>query len=269
MPRGAIIDGKLDEILPVDLKDPAQVQEFVNHSWYQCADETARACTPSTASPSPTSCSATSTKGTRTDIKDIDESAKYSWIKSPRWRGHAMEVGPLARYVIGYAIGPARVCKEPVDNGAEDGCDVHAAALFATLGRTAARGLEASWAAAEMRYFFDKLMANLKAGEPRHRQHRQLGARAPGRRRPRAPGYCEAPRGALGHWIKIKDTKIDDYQCVVPTTWNASPRDAKGQIGAFEASLMNTAGSAEPDQPLEILRTIHSFDPVPGLLPRT
>jgi hydrogenase large subunit len=73
-------------------------------------------------------------------------------------------------------------------------------------------------------------------------------------------GYCEAPRGALGHWIKIKDTRIDNYQCVVPTTWNAGPRDHRGQIGAYEAALMNTA-MAKPDEPLEILRTIHSFDP--------
>jgi hydrogenase large subunit len=73
-------------------------------------------------------------------------------------------------------------------------------------------------------------------------------------------GPCEAPRGALGHWIKIKNTKIDLYQAVVPTTWNGGPRDAKGQLGAYEASLLNTP-MANPEQPLEILRTIHSFDP--------
>jgi hydrogenase large subunit len=73
-------------------------------------------------------------------------------------------------------------------------------------------------------------------------------------------GYCEAPRGALGHWVKIRDTRIDTWQAVVPTTWNASPRDPKGQMGAYEASLLGTP-MAVPDQPLEILRTIHSFDP--------
>ena len=108
-------------------------------------------------------------------------------------------------------------------------------------------------------YFFDKLMVNLKAGdfatanvdswEPRTWPAAAQGA-----------GYCEAPRGALGHWIKIKDTKIDNYQCVVPTTWNAGPRDLQNQIGAYEAALMNTP-MAKPDEPLEILRTIHSFDP--------
>lgn len=78
--------------------------------------------------------------------------------------------------------------------------------------------------------------------------------------RAKGAGFTEAPRGALGHWIKIKDTKIDNYQCVVPTTWNGGPRDPKGQIGAFEAALMNTP-LAVADQPLEILRTLHSFDP--------
>jgi hydrogenase large subunit len=137
--------------------------------------------------------------------------------------------------------------------------DVPITALFSTLGRTAARGLEASWAAHKMRHFFDKLMVNLKAGnfstanvdswEPSTWPAAAQGA-----------GYCEAPRGALGHWIKIKDTRIDNYQCVVPTTWNAGPRDTRNQIGAYEAALMNTP-MAKPDEPLEILRTIHSFDP--------
>ncbi|MEQ1807167.1 MAG: nickel-dependent hydrogenase large subunit, partial [Burkholderiaceae bacterium] len=196
-------------------------------------------------------------KGTKTAIQELDESAKYSWIKSPRWRGQAMEVGPLARYVIGYALGRPEF-KEPVDMVLKK-LDVPLTALFSTLGRTAARGLECSWAAHKMRHFFDKLMGNLKAGnfatanvdswEPKTWPALAQGA-----------GFCEAPRGALGHWIKIKDTRIDNYQCVVPTTWNAGPRDHKGRIGAYEAALMNTV-MAKPDEPLEILRTIHSFDP--------
>jgi hydrogenase large subunit len=108
--------------------------------------------------------------------------------------------------------------------------------------------------------FFDKLMANLKAGDTSPPPTSTSGTPPPGRRRPKGAGFTEAPRGALGHWIKIKDTKIDNYQCVVPTTWNGSPRDTKGQIGAYEASLMNTP-LAKADEPLEILRTLHSFDP--------
>jgi hydrogenase large subunit len=168
-----------------------------------------------------------------------------------------MEVGPLARYVIGYAMGQAEF-KEPVEMVLKK-LDVPVTALFSTLGRTAARGLECQWAAGKMRYFFNKLMGNLKAGnfatanvdkwDPSSWASEAKGA-----------GYCEAPRGALGHWIRIRNTKIDNYQCIVPTTWNAGPRDPKNQIGAYEASLMNTK-MAVPNQPLEILRTIHSFDP--------
>ena len=74
-------------------------------------------------------------------------------------------------------------------------------------------------------------------------------------------GYLDAPRGALGHWVQIADGKISRYQCVVPSTWNCSPRDAKGQMGPYEAALMDHHPLVKPDQPLEILRTIHSFDP--------
>jgi hypothetical protein len=102
-------------------------------------------------------------KGTSTNIEQIDEGGKYSWIKAPRWKGHAMEVGPLARYIIGY-VQKKPEFKEPVDMVLKK-LDLPLTALFSTLGRTAARGLEASWAAHKMRYFQDKLMANLKAGD--------------------------------------------------------------------------------------------------------
>jgi hydrogenase large subunit len=166
-------------------------------------------------------------------------------------------VGPLARYLVAYARGNAEI-KEQVD-GLLKTLDVPVTALFSTLGRTAARGLEAQWAARRMKDFHAELVANIKAGdsstanttlwEPKSWPAECKGA-----------GPCEAPRGALGHWIRIKDTRIANYQCVVPTTWNGGPRDARGQIGAFEAALMNTP-MAVPEQPLEILRTIHSFDP--------
>ncbi len=256
LPRGAIINGKLDEIHPVDLNDPEQIQEFVAHSWYKYPDET-KGLHPFDGVTEPSFVLGPNTKGTKTNIKELDEGGKYSWIKAPRWRGHAMEVGPLARYIIGYAQKNPEF-KEPVDALLKE-LDVPVTALFSTLGRTAARGLECQWAAHKMSYFFDKLMTNLKAGdlntaniekwEPSTWPKEAMGA-----------GFTEAPRGALGHWIRIKDTKIDNYQCVVPTTWNGGPRDHKGQIGAFEAALMDTP-VAKADEPLEILRTLHSFDP--------
>ena len=256
LPRGAIIGGNLNEVHDVDLRDPAQIQEFVTHSWYRYSDED-KGLHPFDGVTEPRFELGSKTKGTRTHIENLDESAKYSWIKAPRWKGHAMEVGPLARYIIGYAKGMPAI-KEPVDQLlGELGLPV--TALFSTLGRTAARGLEAQYCAHQMRHFQDKLVKNIKAGDlatanvAKWEPH-TWPAEAKG------VGTTEAPRGALGHWVKVKDGKIDNYQCIVPTTWNGSPRDPKGNIGAFEAALMNTP-MAKPEEPLEILRTLHSFDP--------
>ncbi|MGL4408572.1 MAG: nickel-dependent hydrogenase large subunit [Zoogloea sp.] len=256
LPRGAIIGGDLTKIHEVDIKDPEQVQEFVAHSWYKYADET-KGLHPWDGVTEPHFELGKNTKGTKTKIENLDEAGKYSWIKAPRWRGHAMEVGPLARYVIGY-VQKNPEFKEPVDKLLSD-LGLPLQAIFSTLGRTAARGLEASWAAHKSRYFFNKLMANLKAGDL---NTANIDKWDPSKwpAECKGAGFTEAPRGALGHWIRIKDGRIDNYQAVVPTTWNGGPRDDKGQIGAFEASLLNTP-VAKPDEPLEILRTLHSFDP--------
>ncbi|MCG8429046.1 MAG: nickel-dependent hydrogenase large subunit [Chromatiales bacterium] len=256
LPRGAIINGNLNEVLDVDVRDPEQVQEFVAHSWYKYADES-KGLHPWDGVTEPNYELGPNTKGTRTHIEEIDENAKYSWIKAPRWRGHAMEVGPLARYIIGYAKGIPDF-KEPVDKLLTD-LQLPTSALFSTLGRTAARGLEASYCAHKMRYFQDKMMANLKAGDL-STANVEKWEPSTWPKECKGVGTTEAPRGALGHWVKIKDTRIDNYQCVVPTTWNGSPRDPQGNIGAFEAALMNTKVEVA-DQPLEILRTLHSFDP--------
>ncbi|MFD2113102.1 nickel-dependent hydrogenase large subunit [Thiorhodococcus fuscus] len=256
LPRGAIINGNLNEIHDVDLRDPEQIQEFVAHSWFTYADES-RGLHPWDGVTEPNFALGPNTKGTRTRIEEIDENAKYSWIKAPRWRGHAMEVGPLARWVIGYAQGNPEF-KEPVEKVLTD-LQLPVSALFSTLGRTAARGLEGSWAAHKMRYFQDKLMANLKAGDSNTANVDKWDPKT-WPKEAKGVGTTEAPRGALGHWVVIKDGKIDNYQAVVPTTWNGSPRDPAGNIGAFEAALMNTP-VAKADEPLEILRTLHSFDP--------
>ena len=168
-----------------------------------------------------------------------------------------MEVGPLARYVIGYMQGNEEI-KDQVDRTLRH-LDLPIDALFSTLGRTAARGLEASWAAKKQRYFLDKLIANIKAGDSSTANTESFDP-STWPSEIKGVGFTEAPRGALGHWIKIKDQKIDNYQCVVPTTWNGSPRDNQGNIGAFEASLLNTQVEVA-EEPVEILRTLHSFDP--------
>ena len=256
MPRGAIINGDLSKVHEVDLTDPEQIKEFIPHSWYRYPDESL-GLHPWDGVTEPNYRLGPKTKGSRTHIEELDESNKYSWIKAPRWRGHAMEVGPLARYVIGYAQGNKEITEQL--NFVLKTLDVPVTALFSTLGRTAARGLEAQWAAGKLRYFMDKMMANIKSGDlatanvtkwdPETWPNSVKGV-----------GFTEAPRGALGHWLKIENTRIANYQCVVPTTWNGSPRDEQGNIGAFEAALMNTRVE-RPEEPVEILRTLHSFDP--------
>ena len=157
----------------------------------------------------------------------------------------------------GYAMGRKDI-KEIVD-GALHKLNVPLTALFSTLGRTAARGLEAQWAAERLVSSVDDLYVNIRNGD--------INTANTEKWEPdtwpsvaKGVGRCEAPRGALGHWLVIKDKKIANYQCVVPSTWNGSPRDPKGNIGAYEASLLDTP-MVDPQKPLEVLRTIHSFDP--------
>ncbi|MBI4998395.1 MAG: nickel-dependent hydrogenase large subunit, partial [Rhodocyclales bacterium] len=259
LPRGAIIGGNLSKVHEVDLKDPEQIQEFVNHSWYKYADES-KGLHPFDGVTEPYyKPEGPNFKGTRTRIENLDESAKYSWIKAPRWRGHAVEVGPLSRMVLGYVQGKQYPFIKDTIDAVLKKLDVPVTALFSTLGRTAARGIECLYCADLQVSQFDKLMANIKAGDSSTANVEKWDP-STWPKEAKGAGFTEAPRGALGHWIKIKDGKIDNYQCIVPTTWDGSPRDGKGQIGAFEASLMNTP-LAKADEPLEILRTLHSFDP--------
>lgn len=255
MPRGAIIDGNLNEVQDIDLGDVEEIREYVSHSWYKYPDEMT-GLHPYDGVTDP-NFDIGGAQGTRTRIEHVDESSKYSWVKAPRWKGHAMEVGPLARYVIGYVKGMPEF-KEPVDMVLQK-LDVPITALFSTLGRTAARGLECSWAAHALKGEYQKLMASIKTGDVATANMDNFEPRT-WKKSAQGYGFVEAPRGALGHWIDIEDKKIKNYQCIVPTTWNASPRDPAGKIGAYEAALLDTP-MHDPNLPLEILRTIHSFDP--------
>jgi hydrogenase large subunit len=256
LPRGAIINGKLEEVHDVDLRDPDQIKEYVAHSWYKYADDK-QGLHPWDGETVPNFQLGAGHKGTKTKFEQLDESAKYSWIKAPRWKGHAMEVGPLARYIVGYAKGIPEF-KEPVEAVLKK-LDVPVTALFSTLGRTAARGLECQWAAHKLKHFYNKLIARIKSGDSNTANTTKWRPET-WPKSTKGVGFTEAPRGALGHWVKIEDTKIASYQCIVPTTWNGGPRDVEGNIGAFEAALMDTP-LVNPEQPLEIIRTLHSFDP--------
>lgn len=250
LPRGVILNKNLAEVLPIDPKDPKQIQEQVPHSWYEYPAGT-DGLHPFDGVTKPRY------DGPPPPFKNLDENKTYSWLKTPRWKGNAMEVGPLARMLVGYASGHAEI-KEVVD-GALKALNVPATALFSTLGRTAARGLEAQLCARWLSEEFNALLANVKAGDRSTANTTKWDPKTwPADCK--GFGFTEAPRGALGHWIHIKDTKIANYQCVVPSTWNASPRDKDGVRGAYEAALLGTP-MAKPDQPVEILRTIHSFDP--------
>jgi len=250
-PRGVILNRNLAEVLPVDGKSADQVQEFISSSWYEYSAGDATGLHPWAGE--------TNLKytGPKPPYEYLDVTKKYSWLKTPRWKGHAMEVGPLARLLVAYASGSEEV-KEAV-GGALKALDVPVAALFSTLGRTAARGIETQLIARWSKEFYAQLLTNIKNGDTRMFNNARWDPET-WPKEAKGVGMSEAPRGALAHWIVIKDKKIDNYQLVVPSTWNASPRDAKGVRSAYEASLIGTPVK-DPEKPLEVLRTIHSFDP--------
>jgi len=250
-PRGAVLNRNLAEVLPVDARDAQEVQEFVSHSWYEYSGGDGAGRHPWEGE--------TSLKytGPKPPYAHLDVAGKYSWLKTPRWKGHPMEVGPLARLIVGYASGREDI-KHGVD-GVLKALNVPVDALFSTLGRTAARGIETQLVSTWALEFYNQLLANLKNGDTSTADMAKWDP-ATWPAEARGVGLTEAPRGALAHWIVIKDRTIGNYQLVVPSTWNASPRDQKGQLSAYEASLVGTP-VANAEQPLEVLRTIHSFDP--------
>jgi hydrogenase large subunit len=252
IPAGAILDRNLARVEPVDLQDPEQVQEFVARSWYEYAQGKDAGLHPYAGE---TSLRYT---GPTPPYEQLDVEQSYSWLKSPRWRGRPMEVGPLARVLMLYATGHAPA-RELVD-GALAKLELPLDALFSTLGRTAARTLESKLFADQMLGWLDALVANVAAGDVQVHNAR-LFEPSSWPRSARGVGFMEEPRGALAHWVVIEDAKIANYQAVVPSTWNAGPRDAAGTIGPYEAALMDGHSVYDPEQPLEILRTIHSFDP--------
>ena len=248
LPRGAILGRDLSKVHPVD---PAQVSEYVTHSWYEYSGGDSAGKNPYDGETNP------KYTGPKPPFEHLNVEEKYSWLKSPRFMDTPMEVGPLSRMLVAYASGNAEV-KELV-NGVLSKLNAPPTALFSTLGRIAARALETQLMARQVPKWIDELNQNLNHGDLRvHNGEKWDPATWP--KSAQGWGFHEAPRGSLGHWVQIEDRAIKNYQCVVPTTWNAGPRDAKGQRGAYEAALLKTP-IADPDRPVEILRTIHSFDP--------
>ena len=250
-PRGIIMGRNLNEVLEVDGTDADQIQEFIAHSWYEYeeGDETGKHPWDGETNFNFT--------GPRPPYEQLNVEGKYSWLKTPRWKGNPMEVGPLARMLVGYASGRDEF-KEVIGYALSQ-LNVPVEALFSTLGRTAARGLETKLISGWALEFYDQLINNIRNGDTRTFNNEKWEPKMwPSEAR--GVGLSEAPRGALAHWIRIKDGLIENYQMVVPSTWNASPRDPKGQRSAYEEALLGTPVE-DTEKPLEILRTIHSFDP--------
>jgi hydrogenase large subunit len=246
LPGGTIFEANLAGVKRFEsFQDPyfkENVAECIAHSWYDGDwtkhpfDET-----------------------TDPKYSEFDPAGKYSWVKAPRFQGKPMQVGPLAQVLVGYASGHEPT-KRWADHalataGAVAGAKLSPAILHGTLGRHLARAVRASVISELALQHWQLLAANIGKGDtatfnaPTFPAGEQRGF-----------GFHEAPRGTLSHWVIIKDGKIANYQCVVPSTWNAGPRDQKGQKGPYEASLMGNP-IADPKRPLEVLRTIHSFDP--------
>jgi len=231
-PRGAIFKRAVGQVQPVDIN---AIEEHVKHSWY----EGEQALPPARGETKP--------KPGKLDVND-----RYSWMKAPRYQGEPMEVGPLARLLVAYGKGHAAT-KKAVD-GLLKQLNVPVDALFSTLGRTAARALETKIIGDAMEGWITQLAENIKKGDTKIYQDYQIPAEGMG------AGLNDVPRGALGHWLQIKDEKIGNFQLVVPSTWNLGPRCAKNKPSPVEEALINTP-VADPKRPVEVLRTVHSFDP--------
>ena len=251
IPAGVILNRDLSTIHEVDMNAADQIQEYVSHSWYDYKDGKKAGLHPYDGE------TELNYTGPTPPYKHLDVEQSYSWMKSPRWKGKVMEVGPLARVLMLYAKGHEQT-KELV-NSTLATLDLPIEALYSTLGRTAARTLETKLIADVMMTWYDNLVANIKAGDIKTFNDK-LWDPSSWPKQAKGVGYMEAPRGALAHWVVIEDEKIANYQAVVPSTWNAGPRDANGLAGPYEAALKGHK-LHDPKQPIEILRTIHSFDP--------
>lgn len=246
LPSGVVRNKNLATVEDID---PAKILEYADRSWFDYSGGKGLPPWEGESEPNYT--------GPKPPYKFLEVEKEYSWLKSPRYDDIAVEVGPLARVVIAYARKDKRFT--PLVEDALAQLKVGPEAVFSTAGRTLARGLESVVMAQYSIELLDQLQANIVGGDLRIHDN-EMWDPATWPKEARGVGFHEAPRGGLSHWIVIKDRKIENYQAVVPSTWNAGPRDAAGNPGAYEAALAGTP-IADPAQPLEIIRTIHSFDP--------
>lgn len=251
MPRGAILDGDFSTVHDIDLEDPEQIQEYITHSWYSYEGGEKEGKHPWEGE------TTINFTGPKPPFKQLNTDEKYSWIKAPRWKDRAMETGPIARMLVGYASGSKEI-QDTVDEALER-LNVPLSALQSAIGRMVARGLETKLAVRWLKDDMNALINNIKSGD-QVTFNREKWEPSSWPTKAQGAGFMEAPRGSLAHWIEIENGKTKLYQTVVPTTWLASPRDHLGKEGPYEAALRGTPVE-DPEQPIEILRIIHSFDP--------
>ncbi len=251
VPGGVILNRDLTHIEPVDLRDESEIQEFITRSWYDYRAGKQAGLHPAVGE------TTLAYRGPDTPYTELPVEGEYSWLKAPRWRGKPVEVGPLARVLMLYVKGHEQT-RELVDRSLKT-LNLPVDALYSTMGRTAARTLETKVMVDALDGWYRELVANIRRGE-RATFSPERWDPATWPRQCRGVGHLEAPRGALAHWVEITDGRVSNYQAVVPSTWNAGPRDPQDQAGPYEAALAGHPVN-DPAQPLEILRTIHSFDP--------
>ena len=264
---GGVMQAKVYDFKMEDVSDPEVISESVEHGWYEYSGGDSKGLHPWDGETKP---HYTEPKeGTKTEWKALNEQGKYSWLKTPKWRGKLCEVGPLARYIVLYTkakqglLGELSWAEKMIVDQIDAVTKVLGvpaeAWLPSTVGRTAARALDAQLQAEISKYFFDKLVANIKSGDTRVVNNDKWDP-STWPKEAKGVGFYEAPRGALSHWVVIKDGKVANYQAVVPTTWNACPRDDAAGHGAYEMSMMDTPVKIA-DKPLEIVKAVRSFDP--------
>lgn len=252
---GIVLNGDISKLIPIDEN---LIKEEVTNSWYTYENTQESQLQPYDGQTNPKYTGfkdgqSIGPDGKLIDTKLLDLKGKYSWIKSPRYDGMPMEVGPLASVVVGLAAKNPYITPVATQFLKESGLPL--SAIFSTLGRTAARCIEAKVIIDNGLKTLDALIENLKSDKETCApyvidKNKEYKGRYIG----------QVPRGMLSHWVRIKNGVVENYQAVVPSTWNAGPRDAKGQKGPYEMSLIGTK-IADITKPLEIIRTIHSFDP--------
>jgi hydrogenase large subunit len=251
VPAALLMDGDYRTLQPFD---PMRISEFVSSSWYSYPSGENLGLHPWRG------VTEAHYSGPKPPYRQLSDQQKYTWVKAPRYEGRAVQVGPNARIMVAYAQGE-RDTVRLVDEGLGK-LKGDVAALNSTLGRTWCRGLESVLVARRMEEWFAQFEERIASGDtttfnPDTWEPESWPRQAQG------VGFTEAARGTLSHWIEIDDGRIERYQCVVPSTWNSSGRDPNGQLGPFEHAL--AAGGShplqDPKRPVEVLRTIHSFDP--------